>query len=50
MSDLKPCMHPIIKEKGGKMKRGILVILILGLVAVFSSAAMAAEFPKKKAD
>jgi len=30
------------------MKRGILVILILGLVAVFSSAAMAAEFPKKK--
>ena len=30
------------------MKRGILVILILGLVAVFSSAAMAAVFPKKK--
>jgi len=30
------------------MKRGISVILILVLVAVFSSAPMAAEFPKKK--
>jgi len=30
------------------MKRSLLIILILGLVAVFSSASMAAEFPKKK--
>ncbi len=29
------------------MKRGITVILIMGLVAVFSSVTMAAEFPKK---
>jgi len=41
-------MHPITKEKEEKMKRSLLIILILGLVAVFSSASMAAEFPKKK--
>jgi tripartite-type tricarboxylate transporter receptor subunit TctC len=35
------------KKRRKKMKRGVLVILILGLVAFFSSPSMAAEFPKK---